>query len=110
MIGCPIGYRSPSKKSANICLDKFCPIPSDMRLKECMNSCNELNQCNLFNHVNIGKYSQCYLYGFDEDKGDQMDSTCGNKVGNTCCEKGKTKLGCNGYFVLNVKYLMCSLI
>ena len=96
MIGCPIGYRSPSKYSANICLDNFCPIPRDMSLNECMTSCNELDQCHLFNHVNIGKYRHCYLYGFDEEKGDQKDSTCGNKIGNTCCEKGKLNLAAMG--------------
>ena len=61
-----------------------------------MTSCNEVDQCYLFNHVNIEKYRQCFLYGFDEEKGDPKDSACGNKLGNTCCEKGKSNLAATG--------------
>ena len=88
MIGCPYRYRSASKDLAVICLENFCPIPIDTNLEECIDSCNEKNDCYLFNHVNIGKYRQCFLYGYDDDKGIIYDSQCGNKLGSTCCVKG----------------------
>ena len=89
MIGCPNRYKPPSKHLPNICLANSCPILSDMQLEECIASCNERNECHLFNHVNIGKYSRCFLYGYDEEKGERTDSPCGIKLGNTCCEKGE---------------------
>ena len=89
LVGCPNGYRPASKKTADICLENFCPIPNDMQVEECMKSCNDKNDCHLFNHINIGKFRQCFLYGYDEDEGVVYDSRCGNKLGSTCCEKGK---------------------
>ena len=53
-----------------------------------------MKQCYVFNYVTVGKTPQCFLYGYDEDEGEISDSPCGNKVGNTCCEKGKYPLLC----------------
>ena len=89
MIGCPNRYRSVTKTLADICLENSCPIPRDMHKEECMKSCNDKNDCYLYNHINIGKYRQCFLYGYDEDKGVIYDSRCGNRLDSTCCEKGK---------------------
>lgn len=90
-IGCPDQYRLPFEYSANVCLENSCPIPTDMKLEECMKSCNEMKQCYLFNHVNVDNYSKCYLYGYEEEQGTISDSPCKDKVGNTCCEKSKRK-------------------
>ena len=60
-----------------------------MELNECIETCNNMKQCYVFNYVTVGKKAQCFLYGYDEGEGLISDSPCGNKVGNTCCEKGK---------------------
>ena len=60
-----------------------------MELNECIETCNNMKQCYAFNYVTVGKKPQCFLYGYDEGEGLISDSPCGNKVGNTCCEKGK---------------------
>ena len=66
-----------------------CPIEFEMELSECIETCNSMKQCYVFNYVTVGKKPQCFLYGYDGDEGEISDSPCGNKVGNICCEKGK---------------------
>ena len=89
VVECPPGYKIATESSANMCLESFCPIEYEMELDECITKCTRMKQCYLFNHVNVGKKQQCFLYGYDEGQGRSLDTHCGIKLGNTCCEKGK---------------------
>ena len=60
-----------------------------MSLDDCIESCSNLTDCHVFHHVNIGQTSECFLFGYDDEKGSPSNDICANKVGSTCCEKGE---------------------
>ena len=59
-----------------------------MDLADCTKSCSERLGCYLFKHMNVGLFSQCFLYGYDENNGSKSDGQCENTIGTMCCQKG----------------------
>ena len=88
LLGCPESYEIAKQDSIKVCLNKSCPIQTDIRLVDCTKLCSELASCYLFKHKNIGRFSACFLYGMDENDGTPSDSACENTLGTICCQKG----------------------
>ena len=89
-LGCFEGYEIAKTDSKRVCLNESCPIQTDMDLFECTKSCSQREGCYLFEHKNVGRFSKCFLYGFDENDGSLADGYCENTIGTTCCQKGNT--------------------
>ena len=86
--GCPESYEIAKKDSIKICLNESCPIQTDISLVDCTKLCSERTSCYLFKHKNVGRFGECFLYGFDENDGMLSDSECENTIGTICCQKG----------------------
>ena len=102
-LGCPSGYGKKGKGYVHTCLNGSCPIPGDISLEKCGESCSNHNGCAFFKHNNLDKTSTCFLHGYNHgnEKGSDIHSmkdsavpippnyVCSTGVGELCCQKGK---------------------